>query len=120
MVVLSHLSLLAGNPRDRDFGVLLGCHAREMIDVDDTATDIIIVRGGRGKDTVIAEVNYVLATDVAAELLQTASNTAKSAIDLTGNALARTIEASAGRNTLHDGGTGAADTLRCAGFAVRR
>jgi Ca2+-binding RTX toxin-like protein len=61
---------------------------------------------GQGTDTVEARASYTLAAGVSIEVLETASASATTAINLTGNAPAQRIVGNAGKNTI-DGGGGA-------------
>ncbi|MFI0846800.1 hypothetical protein [Mesorhizobium sp. IMUNJ 23232] len=76
------------------------------------AGDVIDEVAGKGDDRVIATVSYALNGGASIELITTNSSGAVTAIDLTGNTFAQEIAGNAGENTLHDGGVGAADTLR--------
>jgi Ca2+-binding RTX toxin-like protein len=76
------------------------------------AGDIVAETAGGGLDMVAASVSYTLSATAEIETLRTTSNAGKVAIDLTGNKLAQTITGNAGDNILHDGGAGAADTLK--------
>jgi Ca2+-binding RTX toxin-like protein len=63
-------------------------------------------------DKVAAAVDYALGAGVQVEILGTTSSAGLADINLTGNVLAQEIIGNAGDNVLHDGGKGAADTLR--------
>ena len=76
----------------------------------DDAADVVIEDAGEGTDRVIASVNYVLGAGVSVEVLQTISENATTAIDLTGNELNNTVVGNAGANVL-DGGDGADSLL---------
>jgi Ca2+-binding RTX toxin-like protein len=77
------------------------------------AGTVVLEEAGKGSaDKVAAAVDFVLGAGVEVEILSTTSNAGKAAIDLTGNALAQTITGNAGDNILHDGGAGAADTMK--------
>ncbi|WP_442583361.1 hypothetical protein ACSBOB_15965 [Mesorhizobium sp. ASY16-5R] len=76
------------------------------------AGDVIDEVAGKGDDRVIATVSYALNGGASVELITTNSSGAVTAIDLTGNTFAQEVAGNAGENTLHDGGVGAADTLR--------
>ncbi|MDQ6434367.1 calcium-binding protein [Mesorhizobium sp. LHD-90] len=78
----------------------------------DNAADQVFEAAGDGDDTVTANTSYVLDAGVEAELLRTTSNGGTAAINLTGNTLAQEIMGNAGKNIIHDGGAGLADTLR--------
>jgi serralysin len=67
---------------------------------------------GQGSDRVAAAVDFALGAGVHIEVLTTTSSGGTAAIDLTGNALQQDITGNAGDNILHDGGAGAADTLK--------
>jgi Ca2+-binding RTX toxin-like protein len=90
---------------------LIGLLGDDTYYVDD-AGDIVVEATGGGSDTVAVSVSYALGADADIELLRTRSNAGTTAIDLTGNKLAQTITGNAGDNILHDGGAGAADTLK--------
>jgi VCBS repeat-containing protein len=92
--------------------IFAGGIGSDLYFVDD-ATDTIIETAGNGTaDRVAALVSFALAADDDIEILSTNSSTGKSAIDLRGNALSQTIVGNDGKNTLHDGGVGGADTMR--------
>lgn len=79
----------------------------------DTAADVVVELAGNGlADRVAARASYVLAAGADIELLTTTLSTGTAALNLTGNALKQEITGNAGSNVLHDGGAGAADTLR--------
>ena len=91
---------------------LRGLDGNDTYRVFNTA-DIVVETSTQGvSDKVVAAVDYVLAADVHVEILTTNGSTATSAINLTGNALAQEIIGNAGANMLHDGGKGAADTMK--------
>jgi trimeric autotransporter adhesin len=75
--------------------------------VVDSLDDVIKEIAGQGKDTVIAESNYVLAADADIEVLNAFDNSAD--VELTGNGLANFVTGNTGNNTLNGGGGG--DTL---------
>lgn len=76
------------------------------------ATEVRETAGEGFADRVIAAVSYTLAAGSEIELLTTNGSTGTAAIDLTGNSLAQEIVGNYGDNVLHDGGVGAADTLK--------
>ena len=76
------------------------------------ATEVRETAGEGSADRVIAAVSYALEPGSEIELLTTNGSTGTSAIDLTGNSLAQEIVGNYGNNVLHDGGVGAADTLK--------
>ena len=79
----------------------------------DSADDTVVEASGEGAaDLVATNVAYALSAGAEIELLRTTSSGGTTAINLTGNALAQEITGNAGDNVLHDGGVGAADTLR--------
>jgi Ca2+-binding RTX toxin-like protein len=79
----------------------------------DSADDTVVEASGEGAaDLVATNVSYALSAGSEIELLRTTSSGGTTAINLTGNALAQEITGNAGDNILHDGGVGAADTLR--------
>ncbi|MDQ6433014.1 calcium-binding protein [Mesorhizobium sp. LHD-90] len=80
--------------------------------VDNTGDAVNEEAGGGAIDRVITVVDYILTANSEIELFTTNSSSGTSAIDLTGNTLAQEIVGNAGDNILHDGGKGAADTLR--------
>lgn len=75
----------------------------------DAVGDRVVEAAGGGTDTVLAAVSYALAAGQEIETLATTDPAGRTAIDLTGNALAQSLRGNAGANTL-DGG-GGADTL---------
>ena len=72
----------------------------------DSAADRAVENAGEGSDRVVASASYVLAAGASVEALTTASATATTAIDLTGNALAQSMVGNAGANRLDSGGGG--------------
>jgi VCBS repeat-containing protein len=105
----------AGNNILHDGGVG-GADTMVGLDGNDTyvvynSGDVIVEFLNEGTDRVSSGVDYTLGKAVHVELLTTTSATATYAVNLTGNAFAQTIRGNAGDNVLHDGGTGAADTL---------
>ncbi|WP_442581715.1 beta strand repeat-containing protein [Mesorhizobium sp. ASY16-5R] len=102
--------ILRGTPGINN--IFIGGIGSDLYFVDD-ATDTIIETAGNGTaDQVASFVSFTLAADDDIEILSTNSSTGKSAIDLRGNALSQTIVGNDGKNTLHDGGVGGADTMR--------
>jgi Ca2+-binding RTX toxin-like protein len=102
--------ILRGTPGINN--IFIGGIGSDLYFVDD-ATDTIIETAGNGTaDRVASFVSFTLAADDDIEILSTNSSTGKSAIDLRGNALSQTIVGNDGKNTLHDGGVGGADTMR--------
>ncbi len=79
------------------------------------ADAVIVETAGQGTaDRVISFVSYALAATANVETMQTNFFTGRTAINLTGNAIAQQIFGNNGINTL-DGGAGAADTLTGSG-----
>jgi Ca2+-binding RTX toxin-like protein len=75
--------------------------------------DVIVEVAGEGSfDRAGSAVDFALGAGVYVEKLTTTTQTGTAAIDLKGNALQQEIVGNAGSNVLHDGGVGAADTLR--------
>ncbi|MEQ1955178.1 calcium-binding protein [Mesorhizobium sp. CN2-181] len=79
-----------------------------VVGVGDTVTEL----AGGGGDRVAARGDYALGAGQEIELLTTTNYGAVRNIDLKGNELAQAIVGNDGNNWLHDGGFGAADTLR--------
>jgi Ca2+-binding RTX toxin-like protein len=71
----------------------------------DNAGDVVIEAANEGYDIVYAGVSFALAADTFVEVLATIDNTATTALNLTGNALANYLTGNAGANIL-DGGIG--------------
>jgi Ca2+-binding RTX toxin-like protein len=70
----------------------------------DNMGDVVIERGGGGRDTVYAGVSYVLDAAAEVEVLAAATPGATDAIALTGNGFAQEIRGNAGANILIGGG----------------
>ncbi|MGO4834610.1 calcium-binding protein, partial [Rhizobiaceae sp. 2RAB30] len=70
----------------------------------DSAYDKVIETYGNGTDTIYASVNYMIGAGQYVEVLATASATATTAINLTGNELAQQIFGNNGTNKLAGGG----------------
>jgi serralysin len=83
----------------------------------DSAGDKVTEVAGEGADTIYASVSYALSVGSAVEYLRAASETATTAINLTGNEYAQTLSGNAGANVLN-GGAGN-DTLIGRGGADR-
>jgi serralysin len=84
----------------------------------DSAGDKVTEFAGEGTDTIYASVSYALGAGSAVEYLRAASETATTAINLTGNEFAQTLSGNAGANVLNGGagndtliGRGGADTF---------
>ena len=92
--------------------MLCGMGGNDTYLVYSAATTIVEAASQGAADRVMAAVDYKLGSGICVEQLTTTSASGTSAIDLTGNALKQEIIGNAGANTLHDGGAGAADTLR--------
>jgi Ca2+-binding RTX toxin-like protein len=92
--------------------LLKGLGGNDTYLIYSTATRIVETSSQGDSDRVAAGVYYVLGDDVHVETLSTTSSGGTAAINLTGNALKQTIVGNSGSNILHDGGQGAADTLR--------
>ena len=71
-----------------------------------TPATVVAEATGEGRDVVYARSNYVLSAGAEVEILSTLSQSATTALQLTGNALAQEIYGNAGANFL-DGGGGA-------------
>ncbi|MER9837864.1 calcium-binding protein [Mesorhizobium sp. M0145] len=76
--------------------------------VDNAADKVVEVAGG-GSDKVLASVSYVLSAGSQIELLATTNPSGTTAINLTGNEFAQTVQGNAGANVIN-GGRGA-DTM---------
>ncbi len=79
----------------------------------DNATDRIVEAVNQGSDSLNASASYSLATGVSVETMRAADPAATTAINLTGNELANTLQGNTGNNVLN--GRGGSDTIR--GFA---
>ncbi|MER9132221.1 family 16 glycosylhydrolase [Mesorhizobium sp. M0768] len=75
----------------------------------DNAFDVVIEAAGGGHDRVWTSVSYALSAGSEIELLATTNASATTAINLTGNAFAQTIQGNAGANVINGGG--GADTM---------
>jgi hypothetical protein len=91
--------------------VLRGLNGNDTYLVYTSGTTIIEAASGGTADRVAAGVDYVLGAGVHVEVMTTNGSGGTASIDLTGNALKQTITGNAGANILHDGGSGAADTM---------
>jgi Ca2+-binding RTX toxin-like protein len=92
--------------------VLRGMGGNDTYLVYSAATTMVEAASQGTADRLMAAVDYKLGSGVYVEQLTTTSASGTSAIDLTGNALKQEIIGNAGANILHDGGVGAADTLK--------
>ncbi|MDQ6433697.1 calcium-binding protein [Mesorhizobium sp. LHD-90] len=72
----------------------------------DNVGDVVTEFDGEGGDTVLTSVSYALAQTAAVEVFATTDARATTAIDLTGNQYAQTIQGNAGQNTIKGGGPG--------------
>ncbi|MDQ6433016.1 hypothetical protein RB623_02985 [Mesorhizobium sp. LHD-90] len=106
----------AGNNVLKDGGgagdVMKGLAGNDAYLVYSAATTIIEGASQGISDKVAAAVDFTLGVNVHVETLATTKASGTSGIGLTGNALKQEIVGNAGANVLHDGGVGAADTLR--------
>ncbi|MER9924784.1 family 16 glycosylhydrolase, partial [Mesorhizobium sp. M0048] len=75
----------------------------------DNAFDVVIEAVGGGTDKVLASVSHALAAGSQIELLATINASGTTAINLTGNEFAQTIQGNAGANIIN--GRGGADTM---------
>lgn len=75
----------------------------------DSAGDNVIEAAGGGTDDVLTSVSFTLRADSAIELLRTTDPSATTALKLTGNSLAQTIQGNAGANIIN--GKAGSDTL---------
>ncbi|MER9237387.1 calcium-binding protein, partial [Mesorhizobium sp. M0622] len=75
----------------------------------DNAGDKVIEAVGGGADKALASVNHALAAGSEIELLATSNPSGTTAINLTGNGFAQTIQGNAGANVIN--GLGGADTM---------
>ena len=88
---------------------LIGLGGNDIYTVN-SATTIVTEAASGGSDTVNSNVSFVLSAGSEVEILQTTNAAGNGSINLTGNALAQTINGNAGNNIL-DGGVGASDVL---------
>jgi Ca2+-binding RTX toxin-like protein len=98
------------NGLDGTADTLIGGTGNDEYRISDANT-VIEERVGQGDDTVFSAVSFSLAGNDDVEHLRTISDTATTAINLKGNALAQVITGNAGNNVLNDGGGAGADTL---------
>jgi VCBS repeat-containing protein len=96
---------------------LIGLAGNDVYVVD-SASDYVAESLGGGRDVVYAKVSYSLGVGQEVEILSAVSQSAATAIDLTGNNLANELYGNAGANTLNGGagadylmGYGGADTF---------
>jgi Ca2+-binding RTX toxin-like protein len=80
----------------------------------DSQSDKVVEAIGGGSDTIITDVNYVLAAGSEVELLRTYGSSSTSPVTLTGNEFANTIIGNAAANTIN-GGAGADVMWGCGG-----
>lgn len=92
---------------------LRGLNGNDTYQIYNSATTIVESASASGgtADRVAAGVDYVLASNIGIEFMQTNGSIGTAGIDLTGNALKQTIIGNAGANVLSTGG-GAADTMQ--------
>jgi Ca2+-binding RTX toxin-like protein len=88
--------------------VLIGGGGNDIYSVYNAGA-VIVELGGEGADRVSAGVNYVLASGVSAEYLNTTSLHATYAVNLTGNEIAQVVRGNDGANVLD--GAGGNDVL---------
>ncbi|RWP80809.1 family 16 glycosylhydrolase [Mesorhizobium sp.] len=70
----------------------------------DNAGDKVVEASGQGQDRVWASVSYALSAGSSVEVLGTTRDAGTTAINLTGNELAQTIQGNAGANVINGGG----------------
>ncbi|RUV00471.1 calcium-binding protein [Mesorhizobium sp. M6A.T.Cr.TU.017.01.1.1] len=70
----------------------------------DNAGDEVVESSGQGQDRVWTSVSYVLSAGSSIEVLGTTKDAGTTAINLTGNELAQTIQGNAGANVINGGG----------------
>ncbi len=70
---------------------------------------VIVEAGGKGTDSVLSSVSFVLQNGISVETLGTTNSAGTGAIDLTGNSIGQTVRGNAGSNVID--GKGGADTL---------
>ncbi len=70
---------------------------------------VIVEAGGKGTDSVLSSVSFVLQNGISVETLGTTNAAGTGAIDLTGNSIGQTVRGNAGSNVID--GKGGADTL---------
>ncbi|RWP79945.1 family 16 glycosylhydrolase [Mesorhizobium sp.] len=70
----------------------------------DNAGDKVVESSGQGQDRVWASVSYALSAGSSIEVLGTTKDAGTTAINLTGNELAQTIQGNAGANVINGGG----------------
>ena len=75
----------------------------------DNAGDKVVESSGQGQDRIWTSVSYALSAGLSIEVLGTTKESATTAINLTGNEFAQTIQGNAGANTINGGG--GADSL---------
>ncbi|RUV30981.1 MULTISPECIES: family 16 glycosylhydrolase [unclassified Mesorhizobium] len=75
----------------------------------DNAGDKVVESSGQGQDRVWTSVSYALSAGLSIEVLGTTKDAGTTAINLTGNGLAQTIQGNAGANVIN--GRGGADKL---------
>ncbi|RWE70260.1 family 16 glycosylhydrolase [Mesorhizobium sp.] len=70
----------------------------------DNAGDKVVEASGQGQDRVWTSVSYALSAGLSIEVLGTTKDAGTTAINLTGNGLAQTIQGNAGANVINGGG----------------
>lgn len=102
-------SLSDGGAAGRD--TMAGGSGNDTYRVHNSADVIDEILGNGTADTLIASVNFILASDDDIEVMATDDSAGTTPINLRCNALAQLITSNAGANILNDGGKCSADTL---------